>query len=171
MKEKFIFFTLLVAALSLLLSSAAGKRSEGQIGAKEQALKESLAQAAQRKFLLPQKLDMDRVQNIAPFSYYEGVLKRSPFFRVRRPEPGRKASTITPFAPVEEAAPKFIYKGRISSGKRLVVIIGQTRSGEVVMVSRGDNVGGYKVLDITDTEVILSKEGEENVVLSTIERP
>ena len=36
------------------------------------------------------------------------------------------------------------------------------------MVSRGESIDSYKVLDITDAEVILSKKGEENIVLNAI---
>ena len=38
-------------------------------------------------------------------------------------------------------------------------------------LGKPEDVDGYKLLDITDTEVILSKKGKENIILSTIERP
>ncbi|MBL7085130.1 MAG: hypothetical protein ISS43_03355 [Candidatus Omnitrophica bacterium] len=113
---------------------------------------------------------MDEVQDLVAFSSYEGMLKRSPFFKVQ-PKRARATKTRPEVLPVEEMAPVFVYKGKIAAGNRLVVIIEQTRSGETFMVAEGEGLDGHKVLDITDTEVILSKKGEENIVLKTIERP
>ncbi len=170
MKEKYIFFTLLVIALIMLIGTRVGRKAKDEINTEELAIEKNLRRAAQRKPTLPEKIDIDKVQNLVAFSDYEGMLKRSLFLRVQ-PRRAKAAETKIELLPVEEATPVFVYKGRIASGNRLVVIIGQTRSGEVIMASIGEYVDGYKVLDITDTEVILSKKGEENIILNTIERP
>jgi len=170
MKEKIIFFSLLTIALVMLITTGAGKQAKGEIGAKEKALERKLKRAAQKKLALPTRIDIDEIQDLVAFSHYEGMLKRSPFFKVQ-PRRAKAASGETIAVPVEEMTPTFLYKGKISAGNRLVVIIEQTRSGETLMVSRGESVDGYKVLDITDIEVILSKKGEENIVLNTIVGP
>ncbi len=170
MKEKYIFFTLLIVAAGMLLSSAAGRKSKGEISAEERVLENKLRQAQKRQFALPPEINIDRIQNLVAFSYYEGMLRRSPFFQAQ-PREGTAGAASSAVALLEETAPKFIYKGKMVLGERLVVLIEQTRLDEVVMVSQGDNIAGYKVLDITDTEVILSKEGEEDIVLNTVERP
>lgn len=170
MKEKYIFFTLLVIALVILIGTAIGRRAKNEISPEELAIEKKLKHVAQRKLTLPTKIDIDEVQNLVAFSYYEGLLKRSPFFRVR-PKRAKASETKIEVSSLEEMTPVFVYKGRITAGNCLVVIIEQPRSGEVVMVSRGENIDGYKVLDITDTEVILSKKGEENIILNTIESP
>ena len=168
MKEKYIFFTLLVIALGLLIGGRMNKGERLKISAKEQALEKRLKQAAQRKLLLPQEIDINKVQDLVAFSHYEGMLKRSPFFKVQRKQ--AKASNLkAAVLSVEDSTPVFLYKGKILSGKGMVVIIEQTRTGETLMVAKGENIDGYKVLDITDTGVILSKKGEENIVLKTIE--
>lgn len=170
MKEKYIFFTLLLIALLVLIGSGAGKKTKGEISAEEKALERKLERAAQEKFVLSQKINIDRVQNLVAFSHYERMLKRSPFFKVQ-PKQARAARAKAPLVPVEEQTPQFVYKGKIVVGNRLVVIIEQTRSGETLMASKGERIDGYILLDITDTEVILSKKGEENIVLKTTERP
>lgn len=170
MKEKYIFFTLLIIVSGLLIGNAVNKKAKAEISPEELAIEKSLRRAAQRQLIMPKKIDIDKVQNLVGFSYYEGMLKRSLFFKVQ-PKVEQATQTKAPVIPVEEKTPIFVYKGKIASGNRLVVIIGQTRSGEVFMVSKGENIDGYKVLDITDTEVILSKKDEENIVLKTIERP
>lgn len=170
MKEKYIFFTLLVIALFMLIGSGIGRGAKGEIRAEELAIEKKLKQVAQRKPILPKKINMDKIQNLVAFSYYEGMLKRSPFFKVR-PKVARQAKGEIEPLTVEERTPRFIYKGKIVAAARLVVIIKQTRSGETFMVSKGENLNGYKVLDITDAEVILSKKGEEHIILSTVERP
>lgn len=170
MKEKYIFLTLLVIALAMLVGSRVGRSAKSEISAEEKALERKLEQFAQRRLAAPQKIEIDKLQNLLSFTYYEGMLKRSPFFKVQ-PKVGLPAQAEGPSVPVEDQTPVFVYKGKIASGGRLTVIIAQTRSGEVFMVSRGDSVDGYKVLDITNTEVILSKKGAENIVLKTLEKP
>ena len=172
MKEKYIFFILLAIAAIMVDSGAISKQSKGEISMGEQALEEKLELAAQKKVVLPEKVELNQVKNLEPSSYYEGLLRRSPFFRfapkqaaTKRPKPKR----TEPMG--EEITPVFAYKGRISAGSRVVVIIEEVNSGETFMVAKNESVGGYKVLDITDTEVILSKKGEENIVLKTVERP
>ena len=170
MKEKYIFFTLLIIAAVMLIGSSIGRKAKAEISAEERALQKKLKRAAQRQLAGPEKIDIDKVQNLVAFSYYEGMLKRSPFIKVQ-PKRAQAAKTKMPLGPVEERTPVFVYKGRISARNRLVVIIEQTRSGETFMVSTGEDIDGYKVLDITNTEVILSKKGAENVILKTTERP
>jgi len=170
MKEKYIFFTLLIVALVMLIGSGIGKGAKAEIGAQEKALEKRLKQVGQRQLTLPEKIDLDKLQNLIAFSYYEGMWKRSPFLKVQ-PKRAQAAKAESVLLPVEEKTPVFVYKGKIVTGKRLVVIIEQTRLGETFMVSTGENIDGYKVLDITDTEVILSKKGTEDIILKTIERP
>ena len=170
MKEKYIFFTLLIIAAVMMIGSGIGTKAKAEISAQERVLEKRLKRAATRQIAVAEKIDMDEVQNLVAFSYYEGMLRRSPFIKVQ-PKRARAAKREAPPVPVEEQTPVFLYKGKISAGSRLMVIIKQTRSGETFMVSSGESIDGYKVLDITDTEVILSKKGEEDIVLKTTERP
>lgn len=170
MKEKYIFFTLLAVALVMLIGAKIGKRTEPSY-AKQLAIEKKLKQATRASFTKPEKLDIDKIQDLVAFSEYEPMLKRSPFFKVQIAKPKTKDKPKNVIVPVEEKTPTFVYKGRIGTGNRTVVIIGQTRSGEVFMVSEGENVDGYKVLKITDADVTLSKENEDNIVLKTVEMP
>jgi len=169
-REKYIFFTLLIIAVVLLIGASLGKEGKSEISPKERALGKKLKQAAKKEIVLPERIDIDKVQDLVAFSIYEGMLKRSPFFKVV-PKQAKPTQAKPEVVPVENSTPRFLYKGKISVGGRLVVIIEQTRSGETFMVSKGESLDGYKVLDIMDTEVILSKKGEENVVIKTIESP
>lgn len=172
MKEKYIFFTLLIIALVMLIGAGLGRKAKGEISAEQKQLEKKLKQAAQKQPLLPEKIDMARIENAISFSRYEGLLQRSPFLKAQPKVSEITKTTLESLpAPVEEKTPLFMYKGKIASGKRLVVIIAQTRTGEVFMVSKGESIDDYKVLDITDTEVILSKKGEADIILETVERP
>ncbi|MBN2097432.1 MAG: hypothetical protein JW714_03010 [Candidatus Omnitrophica bacterium] len=169
MREKYIFFTLLFIAAIMLVGARLGRKTEGKVTTQEQQLKNKLKTTGAREPALAQKIDLDKIRNLLPFSYYEPLLKRSLFVQVKdRPV---QTATGALVLPVEEKTPTFVYKGKIAAGSRLLVIIEQTRSGEVFMVAKGENLDGYKVLDITDTEVILSKKDAENIVLKTIEKP
>ena len=170
MKERYIFFTLLTITLILLIGSAVNKKGKAEIGVEEKVLETKLKRYGRKELVLAEKTDIDKVQDLVAFSYYEGMLKRSLFVKVQ-PKRAKAASAEAAVMPVEDKTPTFVYKGKIAAGNRLVVIIEQTRSGETLMVSKGEGVDGYKVLDITNTEVILSKKGEENIVLKTIETP
>lgn len=170
MKEKYIFFILLIVALGLLMSTKIGRVTKGTVSSEELAIESKLKRAAKRQLTAPEKIDIERIQNLVGFTSYEALVKRSPFFKAQ-PKQTKVAERKVEVLPVEEKTPKFLYKGKIVAGNRLVVIIEQPRSGEVFMVSKGESLDGYKVLDIADTEVILSKTGEENIVLKTIESP
>lgn len=170
MREKYIFFTLLTIALVLLVGASLGKKTKNEIGPKEHALDKKIKRALDKKIALPEKIDIEKVQDLVAFSSYEAMLRRSPFYRVV-PKQARPTESKSEAIAVEESTPEFLYKGKISAGTRLVIIVEETRTGKVSMVSKGDTVDGYKVLDILDTKVILSKKGEENIVLQTIEGP
>ena len=171
MKEKYIFFILLLLTVAMLVSTRVGKKSSGKISAEEQAFERSLKRAGQRQSIAAQKIDMQLVQDVIAFSDYERMLKKSLFFQLQPERPKEEAGQEAELMPVDEQTPLFVYRGKIAAGNRVVVIIEQTRSGEVAMVSKGESIAGYKVLDITDTEVILSKKDEKTIILKTIEGP
>ncbi len=169
MKEKYIFFTLLIIVFVMLISAGLGPKAESS-SAKQLEIEKKIQAAAKVKLDIPPELNIERVQALVAFSKYEAMLKRSPFFKVQPKESKQPEKPKAAIVPLEDKTPVFIYKGAIGAGSRVVVIIKQTRSGEVFMVSKGEKLDGYEVKEITAANVVLVKEGAEDIVLETTEK-
>jgi hypothetical protein len=111
------------------------------------------------------KLDINELRK--PISFPSSLAKRSPFFRVRVPalkvapgEPMRKEEILIPTTEVKKIEP-FSYKGKGKIKGRAVVFIEDNWTRKVYFVGKGDILGDYKVLDITEEEVVLFKEDRE----------
>ncbi|MFH1244878.1 MAG: hypothetical protein V1662_00145 [Candidatus Omnitrophota bacterium] len=173
MKEKYIFYTLLFFTLAFFAANAAGRKNKDRVAWEESAVERKLKQAAPQVFSLAKKVNIDQVQDVTSFASYETMLARSPFFKFQLkvspsyPQEGKKETLPVPL--LEDKTPQFIYKGRIAAAGRLAVLIEQARDGEVFMAAQGEEIEGYKILDITDSEVILSNQKGEKLVLPTVE--
>ena len=111
------------------------------------------------------KLDLSELHRTIPFPPF--LLKRSLFFRVRVPipqvapgGPEKKEEILIPTSEVKKVEP-FSYKGKGKIKGRAVVFIEDNYTGKVYFVGKGDMVGDYKILDITEEEVVLCKESQE----------
>jgi hypothetical protein len=84
----------------------------------------------------------------------DAVVAANPFSPKRRfvPPP---AGTVTPGG---EAGPEpaFVYKGRINLGKRQRAVVENTTTKKTHFLEVGQEVAGFKVLDISESEVVLS---------------
>lgn len=71
------------------------------------------------------------------------------------------------------APPRFVYKGRVNFGKSQRAIVEETTSRKTHFLEVGQEVTGFKVLDISETRVLLSnlKTREEVVVSLTATGP
>jgi hypothetical protein len=58
--------------------------------------------------------------------------------------------------PIERIAPHFVYKGRINLGQRQRAVLEETTTQKTHFVETGQTVAGFKVLDITEDQVVLS---------------
>ena len=89
----------------------------------------------------------------------ETVLHANPFSPQRRPvvssspEAGAHTGTATPAAP---SAPKFVYKGRVNLGSRQRAVVEDATAGKTYFLEVGQEVAGFKVLDIGENRVVLS---------------
>ena len=98
----------------------------------------------------------------------ESVLAANPF------SPQRKAVAAAAGGPGEEAAgqpaqppaPELVFKGRINVGSKQRAIIEDTRAKKTYFLELGQAVAGFKVLDIGETQVVLSDpQTHENVIV------
>ena len=98
----------------------------------------------------------------------EAVLAANPFSPQRKAVaaaaegPGQAA----PGQPVEPPAPQLLYKGRINVGSSKRAIIEDTTAKKTYFLELGQAVAGFKVLDIGETQVVLSDpKSHENVIV------
>jgi hypothetical protein len=89
----------------------------------------------------------------------EQVVLANPFSMQRRAKP--PALEAGPGSGSDRAATKapvaqFIYKGRIELGSRLRAILQEAPSGKTHFLEVGQEVAGFKILDISESQVLLS---------------
>ena len=98
----------------------------------------------------------------------EGVVRANPFSPRRRFVPSATGGGDTEYGgtAIESTKPVFTYKGRINVGQRQRAIMEETESGKTYFLEVGQEVAGFKVLDIAENQVVLSdtKTNEEVVV-------
>ena len=101
-------------------------------------------------------------QDVLVFSddVVDAVLHASPFSSQRRAVPtdvgNLQQSGGAGVGPVISGPPQFIYKGRIHLGKRQRAVIEETTSKKTYFLEVGQEVAGFKVLDIQENQVVLS---------------
>ena len=76
-----------------------------------------------------------------------------------------------PSGPAQAAIPHFTYKGRVQLGNRQRAIMEETVTGKTYFLEVGQEVAGFKVLDIAENRVVLSDpQTNKEVVVSLVSR-
>ena len=88
----------------------------------------------------------------------ESVVRANPFSPKRRLAPPAAGGGAGPGASegTAAAAPKFAYKGRINVGRQPRAIVEDTAAHKTYFLEVGQEVAGFKVLDIDEKRVVLS---------------
>ncbi len=97
-----------------------------------------------------------------------GIVAANPFSPERRavvlpPESGEGAGKAG--GTVEPAAPIFVYKGRVRMGPRERAILEDTAVRKTYFLEAGQEVRGFKVLDIAESQVVLSDPQTNDAVV------
>ena len=104
----------------------------------------------------------------------QAVVRANPFSPQRYQAPqgsGSGGSSGSP-APVETAPPQYVYKGRILMGKKQRAVVEDVTVKKTFFLEVGQDLSGLKVLDISETQVVLSKpNSQETLVLSLTPKP
>jgi len=170
-KEKVIFWPLLAVFIGVLIFGfgSQGKKREAKdelLQDIELATKRSMA----KKKAIKDKWDLGKVKAVDVMGGYNLLLKRSPFFKVQ--PKGKSAKKPEPI-PVKEEEPKgplFKYKGRMTMGSAVKVIIEDQGTGKSFFVEEGDMVGDFLVSRINEKGVTLKKRDGEELVLSAVKK-
>ena len=90
----------------------------------------------------------------------EAVVSANPFSPQRGtqagPASGGSEGNDSDGRTAEPPAPKFVYKGRINVGSRRRAIVEDTAAHKTYFLEVGQEVAGFKVLDISEKQVVLS---------------
>jgi len=101
---------------------------------------------------------------------FDAVLHANPFSPTRRPvdaADGENQPLAEGPAASAPITPEFLYKGHIDLGKRQRAIVEETTTGKTYFLEVGQEVAGFKVLDISQTSVVLSdlKTAQQIVIM------
>ncbi len=97
------------------------------------------------------------------------LVEANPFSPQRRnvPPPSDQSSGGNASIAQAPPAPKFAYKGRVHLGARQRAVIEETTGGKTYFLEVGQEVAGFKVLDIDEKRVLLSDpQTHEEVAVS-----
>ncbi|MBI2104252.1 MAG: hypothetical protein HYT90_01550 [Candidatus Omnitrophica bacterium] len=92
-------------------------------------------------------------------AWLDAVLNANPFSPQRRPvgaeeaEPAAGSAGGAAGAPI---TPQFLYKGHVNLGKRQRAVVEETTTGKTYFLEVGQEVAGFKVLDMSPAQVVLS---------------
>ena len=112
--------------------------------------------------------ELTDAQKVSP-EIFEAIISANPFSPVRRiatpsgeSRPGEGPAELT--APPK---PQFAYKGLIKLGNRQRAILEETTTHKTHFLEVGQEVAGFKVLDIAENRVVLSDpQTKEELVVS-----
>jgi len=108
----------------------------------------------------------EEAQKLSPEAF-EAIRAANPFSSARRLKPPTDSSSEGgASATVAAPAPQFVYKGLIKFGNRQRAILEDLTTHKTHFLEVGQEVAGFKVLDIAENRVVLSdpKTKEELVV-------
>ena len=96
----------------------------------------------------------------------EDVIRANPFSPKRHQQPP-KAEVEGAAQSAQPPSPKFVYKGHINVGQHQRAIVEDTANHKTYFLEVGQEVTGFKVLDIAENRVVLSDlQTKEDLVVS-----
>lgn len=114
-----------------------------------------------KELIPPSGPGLDSILREIPESEYAALLERNIFFRYVSQAKKEGEATQKETGRREEKEVAFLFKGKMVVNNRVVVILEESASKKTHLVGKGDVIGGYRVIDVKDDEVVISKEPEE----------
>lgn len=102
-----------------------------------------------------------------PLTEFSAMIRRPLFTQKRRPENTSLVQTFDPLQnrPAQQSTKtSFLLSGVARSGDDYVALIKQSRTGETLMLRKGDTISGWVVTNIKPEEVWLSAAGEMSIL-------
>lgn len=101
-----------------------------------------------------------------PEAFLKGFIRANPFSPQRRkvPETPGAGGDAVPAASAPPP-PQFIFKGRVLMGTKQRAVLEDAAAKKTYFLQVGQEVAGFKVLDIAETQVVLSTPNSEEPLL------
>jgi len=168
-KEKTIFLALLPVLIATLIigmkTQEAKKKTTGDFLKDIESMTEK---AKAKKKAAKDNWNIEGLMKPETMDDYPVLAERDIFSRPVSEIKEETGGDIIPFKKEEPKKPLFIYKGRMTLGARVIVIIEDQNTGKSFSVKEGDSAGEFVVVSIGDKEILLRKNSGEEVVVSTI---
>lgn len=164
LREKLLTAALLLVLVATLVVTRQQQATDAHrsVGALPRAPEE---RELERSFPVP-PLSVEALQRTEDFTAYTPLLEHDPFVRIQT-APSAGASAQEPAEqPVES---QLLFRGRVILGQRQVAVIEVESSHETLFVGLGQDVEGFKVIDIAEERVVLSKSPGQQVTLHVAE--
>ena len=117
-------------------------------------------QELQRAFPV-EPLALESLQRTADMTAYAPLIEQDPFVRVKTATAGVSA----PEEPPAPAAAELVFRGRVVLKGRQVAVVENATSHETLFVGVGQEIDGWKVIDIDEERVVLSKPPDQQLTL------
>ena len=169
-KEKIIFLLLLVVSIVILIFGfgSQGKKKEATRELMKDIQLATKKSKAKKKAELKDRWDFSAIKTFDKLTVYNALLKRSPFYKIMPKGEAKKVEPIP--VKIEPKKPIFKYKGKVSMGSKVMVVIEDQGTGKSFFAKKGDMIGDFLVSSIDDKEVVLKKRGGEELVLSAAKK-
>jgi hypothetical protein len=112
--------------------------------------------------------DIDGLKEQEASEEYSFLVERGIFLKPVSEVKDDKKTDIMPLKEEELKKPAFIYKGRMTLGDKVIVIIGDENTGKSFSVKEGDTADDFTVLSIDEKEIRIRKKDGEEVVIATV---
>ncbi|MFA4990988.1 MAG: hypothetical protein WC569_00205 [Candidatus Omnitrophota bacterium] len=170
-KEKVIFWLLVIGlaiSLAVGLNSQEKKKTEADEFMKD--MQSATEKAKARKKAFKDIWDTAVLKSEDSLDGGEPLLRRNIFGKLVTEDTAAKKPEIIPLEEEAPRKPVLVYKGRITLGSKVMVIIEDEGTGKSYSVQEGDKVADYIVSSVGDREVRLKKDDGEELVLGTVRK-
>ena len=168
-REKLIFWLLLPALAAIIAIGINVQEKKKQ--SSDEFLKdiESVTEKAKaKKKTAMDNRDVDGLKKQSAPEDYSFLIERGIFFKPVSEVKNEKKEDIVLLKEEEPKKPMFIYKGSMTLGDRVIVIIEDGNTGKSFSVKEGDATDDFTVLSIGEKEIRLKKKDGEEISVSTV---
>lgn len=168
-REKLIFWLLLPVLTAIIIIGI--NVQEKKKLASDEFLKdiESVTEKAKaKKKIAADDWDLNGLKKQETPEDYSSLTERGIFSKPVSETINEKKEDVVPLKEEEPKKPVFVYKGRMTLGDRIIVIIEDENTGKSFSVKEGDTTDNFIVLSIDEKEIRLKKKDGEEIAVSTV---
>ncbi|MDO8603210.1 MAG: hypothetical protein Q7O04_05130 [Candidatus Omnitrophota bacterium] len=168
-KEKIIFLALLpvlVATIAIGINTQENKKRSTDEFLKD--IESVTEKAKAKKKVAKDSWDIDGLKKQETMEDYLALAERNIFFRPVSEVRKEIQRDIVSLKEEEPKKPLFVYKGRMTMGARIIVIIEDQNTSKSFSVKEGDSAGDFTVVSIGEKEILLRKNDGEEIIISTV---